>query len=119
MESINVMSKHLLISVFSVLSLVMTTPLYAAFAEDEGVPVINGYDEDYSSTHSTDSSEGNSTLRQRIKHIEQQVESLKQIGLLDRVNQMQQQLQEMQGKLEEQTHTLKTLQEQQRTFYND
>lgn len=88
------------------LSTVFVSPLWAY--EDGGVPVINGYESTDATAAPTDSA---SSLKQRLRRVEQQVQN--QANLLERVNELQQTVQALEGKVDEQAHEIKQLKEQQ------
>lgn len=56
-------------------------------------------------------------VQQRLRRLEQQMNT--QMNSANRIDQLQQQVQQLQGQLEMQTHELQTLQNQQKTFYDD
>lgn len=95
-------------------------PLFA-----EEVPVIDATQEedihvtDLHSTASSVSSTTHETLEQKVARLEKQVTSRSEVDLLTQVEQLQQQIQELRGQLEVQSHDLKILQEQQRVQYQD
>lgn len=61
----------------------------------------------------------NMPMDQRVARLEQQMNNLVQMNLVGKMSALEQQIQQLQGKLEEQAHELKTLSEQQRKFYED
>lgn len=88
---------------------------FTCWAADESVtaPVIDG---DSNST-STATEQTTLSIDQRVAVLERQTNA--QINLLNQVNSLQQQLQDMQGKFEELSHTLQTLQSQSASQYAD
>lgn len=58
-------------------------------------------------------------MDQRINRLEQQQSNLAQMNLPSRIDQLQQQVNQLQGQLAEQTHALQTMQDQQKSFYQD
>jgi len=97
------------------------------FAE---VPVINGYDSSDNNqgsqvvvTDRADNTPAGAThssalpIKQRVTILERQVSNLTQ--LLSQVNQLQSQIQDLRGEIEIQKHTIKVLQDQVRSQYQD
>src|SRR3990167_6008537 len=73
----------------------------------------------------TASSSDSSTLQQslsmdqRVAKLENQINNLANMNVSSQIDQLQQQLQQLQGQLQVAQHDLKTLDEQQRNFYQD
>src|SRR3990167_1943820 len=73
----------------------------------------------------TASSSDSSTLQQslsmdqRVAKLENQMNNLANMNVAAQIDQLQQQLQQLQGQLQVAQHDLKTLDEQQRNFYQD
>jgi tol-pal system protein YbgF len=61
----------------------------------------------------------NMTMSQRMMRVEQQLNNLIQMNLVGKYNDLEQQIQQLRGQLETQTHELKLLNEQQKKFYED
>lgn len=59
------------------------------------------------------------TTDQRIMHLEQQMQYLQQLSLSTKINELQQSIQSLQGKLDVQQHQIDQLDKQMRTFYSD
>lgn len=128
------MSKYISIIILAV-SLSIASIVYA------DVPVINGYDSDNNQGGEvivTDQADGGATIstsrsatdapttpatnsslpiKQRVTILERQVSNLTQ--LLAQVNQLQSQIQDLRGEVEVQKHTIKVLQDQVRSQYQD
>lgn len=56
---------------------------------------------------------------ERLARLEQQSTNMSQMNFPARIDQLQQQVQQLQGQLDLQTHQLQTLQDQQKNFYQD
>ncbi len=74
---------------------------------------------DQSSTISDQPSKENLPLEVRVRLLEQQIANLTQMNLPAKMDDLQQQIQQLSGQLEVAQHTIETLTEQQRTFYQD
>ncbi len=61
----------------------------------------------------------NMTVPQRIKLLEQQMANLQHMRLVGQADQMEQQIQELQGRLDMQAHEIKVMQAEQRDVYQD
>lgn len=58
-------------------------------------------------------------LEQQIRILQQQVDNLTQVDWLGKIDNLQQQIQALNGKIEEQAHSIQTLTDQQKSFYQD
>ncbi|MGB6976217.1 MAG: tol-pal system protein YbgF [Gammaproteobacteria bacterium] len=58
-------------------------------------------------------------MPQRVKQLEQQMTNMTQMNLPAKLDDLHQQIQQLQGQVEEQAHTIKTLQDQLSKFYQD
>jgi tol-pal system protein YbgF len=58
-------------------------------------------------------------MPQRLKQLEQQMNNITRMNLPGKIDDLQQQNQQLQGQVEEQAHTIKTLQDQLNNFYQD
>ena len=61
----------------------------------------------------------NMTVDQRLARLEQQMQNILQMNVSQRINDLQQTLQQLQGQLQQQQHDIKLLNQQQRDFYQD
>lgn len=61
----------------------------------------------------------NLSPEQRITRLEQQMNNFMQSNSAARIDQLQQQVNQLQGQLDQQTHQLQQLQDQQKSFYED
>lgn len=89
--------------------------------------VANTSNSDYASTSGTTNyrtpppppSYKHLTSEQRLSRLESQMDNLVQMNLPQQITEMQQTLQKLQGQLQQQSHDLKSLAEQQKSFYQD
>lgn len=58
-------------------------------------------------------------MDQRVGRLEQQLSNITQMNMPARIDQLQQQVNQLQGQLAEQNHQLQTMQDQQKSFYAD
>ena len=58
-------------------------------------------------------------IPQRVARLEQQVTNMQGVHVIDQLNAMQQQMQDLQGRIDVAAHQLKVLQAQQQAFYQD
>lgn len=61
----------------------------------------------------------NLPMEQRVKVLEQQVANITQMNLSSRLDNLEQQIQQLNGQIEVQTHNIAQLTEQQKSFYQD
>lgn len=94
-----------------------------SFAETEA-PVFDAdnlppFDGQQPADASQPSSNAALPLRQQVARLEQQLDSLKQSGSGNRVEELQKEVQTLRGQVEELTHALQQAQTQQRSMYSD
>ncbi len=72
-----------------------------------------------SDNNDSSSSNASMSLDERVAQLERQLAAMNQLNLLQQVNQLQQQVQDLTGQLEDATHSLQMLQNQQKNQYAD
>lgn len=106
-----------------VLALCASLPVYA-----EDVPVFDATQESEtdaaaidtsSSTQETASTTSTKSLDERVADLERKLANRSQVDLLAQIQKLEQQVQELRGQLEVQSHDLQVVQDQQRTQYQD
>lgn len=92
-----------------VFATVLMMPLWGSsvWARDNPAPVVDA------------TGGGGSSLESRVVRLERLLENQTLIDLASRLNQLQNEVQSMRGELEEQAHTIETLQKRQRDIYLD
>jgi len=95
-----------------------------ATASGDSNPNISNKVPAYGATPSTtvtlpSASVQNLTMDQRVARLEQQIANLTRMNLPQQISDMQQQLQQLSGELQVQSHDIKLLNDQQRSFYQD
>jgi tol-pal system protein YbgF len=92
--------------------------MMTAFAD---APVVDLNDDNSGNNASTTGNVPTVNLspEQRIARLEQQMNNFSQANSASRIDQLQQQVNQLQGQLDQQTHQLQQLQDQQKTFYQD
>ena|SRR3990167_10493160 len=88
--------------------------------QNQGTEGNQDADVDSGSTQDTYSSSDQSlSLDQRVTKLQNQMDNLANMNLPGKIADLQQQLQQLQGQMQVEQHDLKTLDEQQRNFYQD